>query len=732
MRSAIPLLSALLLSASAHASTVLDLSLPVEDFRAHGSQSGDGLTRGAQGGAGLIVADVDGDGVPDLITSSCRATPSPDRIAAGIVYVIRGPIVPGTHLDDIGLGADLRVLGATAHDGLGIALAVGDLNGDGVPDLAIGQAQDRDRGGVSILFGPLSWSTVALDLRSTAADWVLTGSNPSDLAGTSLAIGDLDGDGVSDLVVGIPFARVAAGLRTNAGEVRVFFGPLTRGTAHVPVDADLVISGPQGRAAPGAGASELGNVMDLADLDADGRMDLILGMPDVGCRTSISAECRGEVVALLGPFRSGARDLLTQPPDVTVMGRASDVNHGLGLSIAVADVNGDGHADLVMGGAGNHVGDITPAGGEIDIVSGPFGLGSVRDLDVTPPDVLLEGIQTFSLLASRKMLQVGDINGDGVPDIVAGAPYSDPVGRIDAGRVVLRLGPFSSGPFDDDTATVHILGRMAGDQLGSRVVLHDLDGDGKSDLVLGAGSAERPDIPGVEGGALYVLFGEPGNRAPHCVLPAMIFECGSLGACTTGRRVELDGSASWDADQDLARYDWTIACGAATTHLAGVRVEACLPVTCASACEVTLSLTDSRGNHSSCDAPLAITDSVPPDLHASVADSVILWPPNHAFITVSVSDLHPVVQDDCDPDPQWRLVGCTSDQPLDDRGDGHFQPDCIVNASGTQSVVRAERSGVLGDRHVTLLGVATDACGNTSERSPVGVVVIPHDRRRRP
>jgi len=102
-----------------------------------------------------------------------------------------------------------------------------------------------------------------------------------------------------------------------------------------------------------------------------------------------------------------------------------------------------------------------------------------------------------------------------------------------------------------------------------------------------------------------------------------------------------------------------------------------------------------------------------------------LWPPNHKFHTLSVADCVGVV-DACDPDLNAEFIWGSSDEPVDDKGDGHFAPDILFD-SCNRVQVRAERQGPKNGR-VYKLGVrVVDRAGNAAESQCT--VIVDHDQR---
>jgi hypothetical protein len=135
--------------------------------------------------------------------------------------------------------------------------------------------------------------------------------------------------------------------------------------------------------------------------------------------------------------------------------------------------------------------------------------------------------------------------------------------------------------------------------------------------------------------------------------------------------------------------------------------------------EITVS--DDEGN-ALCAATLTVTDSVAPTVEAK---TIQLWPPNHKFHSIAVSDCVSAV-DACQGDITGEFIWASSDEPVDDRGDGHHSPDILIDDCGHVQV-RAERQGPK-DGRVYKLGVrVVDGAGNVTESECA--VIVDHDQR---
>lgn len=118
-------------------------------------------------------------------------------------------------------------------------------------------------------------------------------------------------------------------------------------------------------------------------------------------------------------------------------------------------------------------------------------------------------------------------------------------------------------------------------------------------------------------------------------------------------------------------------------------------------------------------------DVAPPEIAGSLDEVACLWPANHWWVCFSSADFAVTATGDCPPIAVV-LVDCLSDQPADDRGDGHFEPDCVVSPDGV--CVRAERDGRdPAGRRYTITAAAVDGIGQVSEPQPVGTIFVPHD-----
>jgi len=122
-----------------------------------------------------------------------------------------------------------------------------------------------------------------------------------------------------------------------------------------------------------------------------------------------------------------------------------------------------------------------------------------------------------------------------------------------------------------------------------------------------------------------------------------------------------------------------------------------------------------------CEATLTVEDTVPPE---AIDEMVELWPPNHKFHTISGEDC---VRDACDGDLEVTFLSASSDEPVNDKGDGNTEPDIILDCDRVQ--LRSERQGGGNGRIYTLGWKAVDGAGNEAEGECV--VAVPHDQSGR-
>ncbi len=369
--------------------------------------SGDSL-RDRAGSAAHGGEDFDGDGLDDIVFG---AWGDPTYGAeAGSAYVLAGPVAGDLGPDD----ALLEILGATAGDATGLSVAlVGDMNGDGRSELLVGGPNvDQDNGntfntGAAWLFAGGSAGTV------TTQDALarIEGAAEGDYLGQAVApAGDVDGDGVADLLIAAPGTDAGGG---DAGRIGLFLGPVS-GVRAIG-SADALLDGEAGGDQAGSALAPLG------DLNDDGFDDIIIGSPD----QSDGGQGAGAAYIVTGPVTSGAR--LDQAHAVIVGRLAWD--HAGNSVASVGDATGDGVVDILVGAYIEDSGGLNA--GAAFMVAGP--VSGTRYL--TNADAGFIG-EAEADLAGWSVAGPGDVDGDGLGDVIIGAPQSDR-NAADAGAAYL-------------------------------------------------------------------------------------------------------------------------------------------------------------------------------------------------------------------------------------------------------------------------------------------------------
>jgi hypothetical protein len=359
--------------------------------------------------------------------------------------------------------ADLSIEGALSGTVLGAKIAVGDLNADGASDLLLGMYASIGFGDRSV-FLVLGPATGALTSDDAIA--IATGSTGTGFV-DAIGAGDADGDGADDLVIGTPSADLAY----------LFWGPISADLDLTDADASLA-----GLSRDYTGASTEIN----PDVDGDGVADLVVGAPMGG---TVSAG----LVYVVSGSSSGTVDLST---DATYTFEGGMDWGALGYAgIDVGDTNGDGIADLALGAS-----SAGSFGAVVYIVEGGLASGSY---DVDTDSLATITGDDYSAFGLR--LSAADYDSDGTADLVVGAPFELDAAGSQAGAVYGFLGPFD-GDYEAADALVRWESSISDAILGSAVdVDGDVDGDKGPDVLMGAQGAH---VEGTSGyGCAYLQLG---------------------------------------------------------------------------------------------------------------------------------------------------------------------------------------------------------------------------------
>ncbi|HWB20539.1 MAG TPA: hypothetical protein VG711_09585 [Phycisphaerales bacterium] len=384
-----------------------------------------------------------------------------------------------------------------------------DFNGDGRADLAIGVPQEHVgghdfAGGVAVMYGKNSNGLNAAGDQFWTADssGVNGESEDDDRFGISVAVGDFDGDGFSDLAIGVS-GKTVNGM-AQAGAVEVLYGSASGLRSNGDQLWSRNSSGVLGDAEANA---FFGEVLAAGDFDHDGRDDLAIGVVGETVNGHSSA---GEVHILYGGSQglSGSGDQIFNQDSAGISDSAED-NDYFGSALCTGDFDGNGKDDLAIGVPFEDAGATT----EIGLVHVIY--GTSHGLDANGAQVFAEGLGGLSGTGASSeffgyAFAAGDFDGNHKDDLAISAWGEDVNGQDMAGMVYVLYGSSSglktagSQQWTQDSDGVKDSSE-AEDEFGRALAAGDFDNDGKDDLAIGV---PFEDVGGVsDAGAVNVLYG---------------------------------------------------------------------------------------------------------------------------------------------------------------------------------------------------------------------------------
>jgi hypothetical protein len=402
----------------------------------------DGVSRSDKSGYSVSAAgDVNGDGIDDVLIGATQTDFNGTN--SGSTYVVFGshsPFVSAIGLTSLNGSTGFRLDGANGREGVGQQVsAAGDVNGDGIDDLLIGAKTadfngEINTGSTYVVFGRRSpevfASTIELSSLNGSTGFRLVGATENDNSGRSVsAAGDVNGDGVDDLLIGAPYTDPNG---DSSGSTYVVFGRPSPEVFASTIDL-ASLNGSTGFRLDGVSSGDHSgaSVSTAGDVNGDGIDDLLIAADDANPNDFKHAGSTYVVFGRRSPdgFASTIElSSLNGSTGFRLDGEAEEDYSGISVS-AAGDVNGDGIDDLLIGAYYASHNGLERASSSYVVFGSTSSFGPVIDLSSLDGSTgfRLDGVAEYDY-SGFSVSAAGDVNADGIDDVLIGAYQADPNG----------------------------------------------------------------------------------------------------------------------------------------------------------------------------------------------------------------------------------------------------------------------------------------------------------------